>query len=478
MRVLLLIEAFACFAPLCFSGQAPGLVRRPTLPEIEKIRSTVVNVRGFGARGDGKTDDTAAIQAAIDFSFGPASAPNGTSYYLNHPLYFPAGQYMIKSPLIFTKVQGARVTGDGRFATTITNTSGTGVIATNGCSYSHWEGIALMGTGSATIFDLNWDNTPGGDALQSNTFQDMSFSGGNISIDIGEDGYMGSENLFLNCKWIWQKVASVKTSNYNALQNTIVGGNISHSAIGVWMHFGTVSLYNVGFQASEHYDVQVDNSAHAAIVISGTRTESTNFFLGTNGMNIKLEGVSQDNTAPGIFVNHSGQVSIDGCHSVNGKITGNMIGSIQSSTFGRDDWLQADTRHSNLNLSSIISPSRYLDSAVFSSSGFSYPLQRVLVPIPANNGTASTVVRGGTLVHKINVVLVIPDAEAIVNVGDDSNHTRYLKNADISGHSIESTSTDSYYAADNHILVSCAGVKCAQGYVAIEYEHVAVHSAW
>ena len=39
----------------------------------------VNSVKDFGAKGDGFTDDTAAIQSAADSSFGPSSSPNGVS---------------------------------------------------------------------------------------------------------------------------------------------------------------------------------------------------------------------------------------------------------------------------------------------------------------------------------------------------------------------------------------------------------------
>ena len=45
----------------------------------------VVNVKDFGAVGDGVTDDTAAIQAAIDYAEGE--------------VYFPVGNYKISSSL-------------------------------------------------------------------------------------------------------------------------------------------------------------------------------------------------------------------------------------------------------------------------------------------------------------------------------------------------------------------------------------------
>lgn len=51
-----------------------------------------INVRWYGATGDGVTDDTAAIQAAID-------AAELTSY---PSVYIPAGKYIISSPLVIS----------------------------------------------------------------------------------------------------------------------------------------------------------------------------------------------------------------------------------------------------------------------------------------------------------------------------------------------------------------------------------------
>jgi len=50
----------------------------------------VMNVKGFGAKGDGVTDDTAAIQAAIDATRGQGGGI----------VYFPRGTYLISDTLI------------------------------------------------------------------------------------------------------------------------------------------------------------------------------------------------------------------------------------------------------------------------------------------------------------------------------------------------------------------------------------------
>jgi len=60
-----------------------------------------VTASDHGAVGDGKTDDTAAIQKMVDASFGS--------------LYFPRGQYRLTSPIVIdlTKVGPTSISGDG-----------------------------------------------------------------------------------------------------------------------------------------------------------------------------------------------------------------------------------------------------------------------------------------------------------------------------------------------------------------------------
>ena len=62
------------------------------------------DVRSFGAKGDGVTDDTAAIQAAID----AAIASN-----LGDAVFMPAGTYLISDTLTIASVHGLRFTGCG-----------------------------------------------------------------------------------------------------------------------------------------------------------------------------------------------------------------------------------------------------------------------------------------------------------------------------------------------------------------------------
>lgn len=57
--------------------------------------SDIKNVKDYGAKGDGVTDDRAAIQAAVDYTTAPYSTANrGT-------IFFPEGNYIILSPITF-----------------------------------------------------------------------------------------------------------------------------------------------------------------------------------------------------------------------------------------------------------------------------------------------------------------------------------------------------------------------------------------
>lgn len=76
------------------------------------IRERDLNVKHYGARGNGVTDDTAAIQAVID----DALADGGR-------VYFPAGAYLISSTLLATSGSGLEFVGESPGSTSIKPTA-------------------------------------------------------------------------------------------------------------------------------------------------------------------------------------------------------------------------------------------------------------------------------------------------------------------------------------------------------------------
>lgn len=69
-------------------------------------KDEVYNVKAYGAVGDGTTDDTEAIQAALDDM--PSVSDVGAGDHVG-TLFFPVGDYLISSPLLFES--GHRIVG-------------------------------------------------------------------------------------------------------------------------------------------------------------------------------------------------------------------------------------------------------------------------------------------------------------------------------------------------------------------------------
>ena len=62
--------------------------------------SGVVNVKSYGAKGDGVTDDTQAILSAMQANTSTASTTR------DHIIYFPTGTYLVSNQLIWTDSSG------------------------------------------------------------------------------------------------------------------------------------------------------------------------------------------------------------------------------------------------------------------------------------------------------------------------------------------------------------------------------------
>lgn len=299
-----------------------------------------LSVIACGADPTFTQDSTAAIQACADQAFGPPGARHGANAAANRPLYFPPGHYKISAPIVLQFVHGGVIFGAGRFTSTIENVAGAGVFKTDGFEFGEVRDLTLQDDGKTSpVFDLDWPSNAT-IACQSNTFSDLYVQGGAVGVRIGHAGYMCSENLFLN-DFVQGSVHGYEVDNYNALQNTLMGGNIAGCQVGVLVISGTMSVYNTGFQGDAVWDYQQINQANDAIVLSGSRTESANFASIGNGITATISGISQTSATPGALLKISGgHAFVSGVHSVNGQVVLNKgAGEITASAFGRADWL-------------------------------------------------------------------------------------------------------------------------------------------
>lgn len=109
----------------------------PVERELGERLGEVRTVKDYGATGDGVTDDTAAIQAALDA--GPTLDQSGPPFE-GHPVFFPAGRYLISAPLII-KSQATKLIGAGADATTLV-AAGTFAADAGARAYGKWLVIA------------------------------------------------------------------------------------------------------------------------------------------------------------------------------------------------------------------------------------------------------------------------------------------------------------------------------------------------
>ena len=410
-----------------FAFPATGAPTPRTMPD---RLSEINNVKDFGAAGDGSTDDTAAIQAALDYAFGTSAAPHGVNSRLNHAVFFPAGTYVVsqrmtaktitglatqvphgslrytvadtrglsvgdtvyitgvtcdglgngtrvitnitattfdtvatglyinsftadrkgkvmKPALHITDVRGGHIFGAGKNSTIISsgNSSNAVVFQTNGLYTTTIERMTFQSPGSSTgtiafLADMDGDATysSGIPGSQGNTFRDVQFLKSAIGLALFPTNYsQGSENLIQNCHFQENTDTGLQNglnANFNALQNTVVGGNFQACGTGVYIPYGSVDVMNAGFQVSKSWDISNNNGAHDGMMVLGCRTESTNFVNCFNKA-CTIINCSQTSAVSGKFVQCSMWVSIIGCVSYAGQIWSINGGSVLNSMFGR-----------------------------------------------------------------------------------------------------------------------------------------------
>ena len=120
------------------------------------IQGACLNVLDFGATGDGTTDDTAAIQAAVT-----AAQENS--------LYIPEGTYLCSAPIEIKR--NTLIFGAGRAASVLSfNNTGRGLFSSFPVNSSNVADIKLRDFG---ITCTNASNTDGGYVDICGTFIDL-----------------------------------------------------------------------------------------------------------------------------------------------------------------------------------------------------------------------------------------------------------------------------------------------------------------
>ncbi|KAM5540301.1 hypothetical protein V8D89_006120 [Ganoderma adspersum] len=274
------------------------------------------NVKDFGAKGDGVTDDTAAINAAI--SAGDRCGNGcGSSSLSPAVVYFPAGTYLVSSPVIsyyYTQIIGDAKQMPSLVATP--NFQGIAVIDADPGWYVNQNNFyhairnfridttrmppSAIGTG------IHWQVSQA--TSLTNIVFDLSTTSGNqhqgIWMENGSGGFMG-DLVFNGGKfglWVGNQQFTVRNITVN---NAQTGVNINNCQFGFQITTGGTTQDNQGTGGEAIIDAVVTNtpifiqnslpsggSLHGALVLNNIRLDNVPTAVGVADGTVLLNGFS------------------------------------------------------------------------------------------------------------------------------------------------------------------------------------------
>lgn len=330
-----------------FEGRLLGIIpgESRTVPDLPTytLNNRVFNVKDYGAKGDGVTDDTAAFNAAITAvtaaGGGTIYVPYGT-YVISTGLVIPSGVIMAGvgklSVLSFTAVSGACLTiGTSLSALNYKNrVSDLAIIMTQIAT----TGIKLRNTAGAALRDLYIEGPANNYGTRTNIGVDID--GGNISAFFNElDNVLtnhchigfrvectgttyATTQTFTNCSAFGDVLVGDTTSFGfyfsrspvsspqvgNGEGSVIIGGNAEDCGTGVYIEGGGISVLGTRFEANT-LDVNL-TATSGNNTFSGSSTLLTVTNAGTNN---SIERMSDPQIwTPTLSAQTSGTITLGG----------------------------------------------------------------------------------------------------------------------------------------------------------------------
>ncbi|MGB8363054.1 MAG: glycosyl hydrolase family 28-related protein [Rhizomicrobium sp.] len=245
---------------------------------------------GYGAKGDGTTDDTAAIQAALD-SLGSTKTT----------LYFPAGTYRITQTLNLPARIHVNIIGEDPSTTKIVWDGKSGgarstMLYLNGLAYSRIDRLTFDGQGKADIaVDQSWAGS-GNYFDTGNEYADDIFENVGTGLRCGNRGYGCAETSMLRDKFVNDNVAGVAMKNFNALDLFIWDSLFKDCAEGVTNApgAGNFHVYDSIFEGSTSSDIAIGNTG--LFNFRSNTSIGSNRFIGAGGTNNPANITIQNNT--------------------------------------------------------------------------------------------------------------------------------------------------------------------------------------
>jgi hypothetical protein len=243
-------------------GYSQPAARHGAAEEFVGPFSSWASVKDYGAVGNGRADDTAAIQKALEAVRSKDSA--------RRVLYFPAGIYRITATLKLNRIShheplGMSITGEAPEKTTILwdGPAGRDMFHYNAW-YASMSRLTLDGAGKAhTIIEESTAFTT------ASEFTDLVLKAADFGIEAGEmksDGM--AETAVLRCRFYRLAKAAVSIQNFNSLDWYIWDCWFEDCGVGATNEFGAGNfhVYQSVFLRSKDADISIRHTGYFSLL--------------------------------------------------------------------------------------------------------------------------------------------------------------------------------------------------------------------
>lgn len=264
----------------------------------------------FNLKGNGKADETAGIQAALN------SVGNSTSKAT--VLYLPGGKYRITKKLTCNNKINISFIGEDPDNTEIIWDGDNGgiMLEIDGTAYSRFNRISYDGKGKASIaIDQSWKGVDPyfdtGNEYADNVFSDVDFG-----IVGGNSGYGFAEIAIMRCKFFRNKKAGVSLGNFNALDVWVWNSVFLDCAIGVTNGYGAgnFKVYNSIFRNSTSSDIYIGHTGGFSFRDNYSSNSKYFIFAGFTGnpATITIQGntIVDPTESKAIYINNQGPLTL------------------------------------------------------------------------------------------------------------------------------------------------------------------------
>lgn len=238
------------------------------LPVLNWIKcSDWYSVKDYGAQGDGKTDDTAAIQKLYNLA-SSGKVKN---------IYFPPGKYRITKTLVLSNQKGLYVVGHGRDTVLFWDgEKGGSIYRSNGIHRSRYEGITYDGRGIAGICCEHCSQTRYETSI---TYKNCAFMNADIGIATSRhQRKVASAEIYYENLIFKNTKTGLLLNEYNDYDHILEGCVFINNEIGIHSYKGHFNIRNSHFIGSKIVDIRVSKPQHPGSVRWCTSDGSKMFF--------------------------------------------------------------------------------------------------------------------------------------------------------------------------------------------------------